>query len=208
MTTPAQNTVNSGTKSTELDKINTSFGTGKDFEALVSTLKMAIERGDIDKENVHRMAHGLGIKPETLASMVGAPSKENIEAKDQDDSPEPEVAPPDVQKNFKDFRDETIAAANVTESVTRPKGGVSGAQANKFLNDQIKQIRLNGRREGKSSQQINQEIGEFRRLQIRKGGGSSSPVTIGQKAQKDNLSIQSDPVVQRRIRQLRMQRKS
>lgn len=208
MTTPAQNTVNSGTKSDESDKLETKFGTGKDFDALVSTLKMAIERGDIDKENVHRMAHGLGIKPETLASMVGAPSKENIEAKDQDESPEPEVAPPDVQKNFKDFRDETRAAANVTESVTRPKGGVSGAQASKFINDQIKQIRTNGRREGKSSQQISKEVADFRRLQQRKSGGSSNPVTIGQNAQKDKLAIESDPIVQRRIRQIRMQRKS
>ena len=201
MTTPAQNTVNSGTKSDESDKLETKFGTGKDFDALVSTLKMAIERGDIDKENVHRMAHGLGIKPETLASMVGAPSKENIEAKDQDESPEPEVAPPDVQKNFKDFRDETAKAVSVIEAVQNTKLKKPSIQ------DQIRQIRINGRREGKTSKQINDEIQALRRLQSRHAGSSpSNPVTIGQNEQLKRLAIESDPIVQRRMRQLRQRK--
>lgn len=99
----------------QLDKIETSIGSGKDFDALVKTLKVAIERGDIDKENVHRLAHGLGVKPETLANMVGV-DKETMSPEDQDDSPKDEVSPPDVQKDFKDFRSEIEAATSVTES--------------------------------------------------------------------------------------------
>lgn len=99
----------------QLNKIENSIGSGKEFDALVSTLKMAIERGDIDKENVHRLAHGLGVKPETLAGMVGV-DKETINPEDQDDSPKDEVSPPDVKKDFKDFRSEIEAATSVTES--------------------------------------------------------------------------------------------
>ena len=116
-----QKTLNNDGKahmSTEADKLESMIGTGKDFGPLVQTLKMAIERGDIDKENVHRMAHGLGIKPETLAHMLGIESKDSIHAEDQIDSPKNEVSPPDVQKNFKDFRIETREAEQVAESST------------------------------------------------------------------------------------------
>lgn len=203
MTTPAQNSVNSGTKSNEQDKVeNTMHGTGKDFDALVSTLKMAIERGDIDKENVHRMAHGLGIKPETLAKMVGAPSKDNIQARDQDDSPENEVAPPDVQKNFKDFRSETSAATSVTEAVKSTSSRMSATQ----INQQIKQIRINGRKAGKKPNEINAEIQAFRRLQSRSGGGSTNPVSLGQQFASSTVGMESDPMIQRRLRQLRNRR--
>ena len=107
-----------GTVSPQFDKVQSSVGTGKDFDALVQTLKFAIERGDIDKENVHRLAHGLGIKPDTLASMVGVQNKETIAAKDQDEQPDEEVSPPDVQKDFKDFRSEIEAATSVTEQLS------------------------------------------------------------------------------------------
>lgn len=112
----------------ETEKLVPHIGTGTDFEAIVATLKGAIERGEIDKENVHRLAHGLGIKPEELASMVGV-DKDTIQAKDQDDSPENRVNPPQVSKTFKDFRSETrsvpteipcndeLPHASVTESV-------------------------------------------------------------------------------------------
>ena len=90
----------------ETEKLVPHIGTGTDFEAIVATLKGAIERGEIDKENVHRLAHGLGIKPEELASMVGV-DKDTIQAKDQDDSPENRVNPPQISKTFKDFRSET-----------------------------------------------------------------------------------------------------
>ena len=113
----------------ETEKLVPHIGTGTDFEAIVATLKGAIERGEIDKENVHRLAHGLGIKPEELASMVGV-DKDTIQAKDQDDSLENRVNPPQVSKTFKDFRSETksvpteipcndeLPHASVTESVT------------------------------------------------------------------------------------------
>jgi len=113
----------------ETEKLVPHIGTGADFEAIVATLKGAIERGEIDKENVHRLAHGLGIKPEELASMVGV-DKDTIQAKDQDDSLENRVNPPQVSKTFKDFRSETrsvpteipcndeLPHVSMTESVT------------------------------------------------------------------------------------------
>lgn len=84
------------------------IGTGKDFDAVVRTLKGAIDRGEIDKENLHRLAHSFGIKPAELADMVGV-DKDSIEAKDQDDGPENSVSPPQVSKTFKEFRSETRA---------------------------------------------------------------------------------------------------
>jgi len=104
------------------------IGTGKDFDAVVRTLKGAIDRGEIDKENLHRLAHSFGIKPAELADMVGV-DKDTIEAKDQDDGPENSVSPPQVSKTFKEFRSETravptsipsntdVARSSVTESV-------------------------------------------------------------------------------------------
>jgi hypothetical protein len=200
--TPAQNSVNSGTKSNEADKLDTMIGTGKDFDALVTTLKMAIERGDIDKENVHRLAHGLGVKPDTLASMIGVGSKDNIKAEDQDDSPKNEVSPPDLQKNFKDFRLDTQAATPVTEAVKSTSSRMSSTE----INNKIKQIRMNGRRAGKKPNEINSEIQAFRRLQSRSGGGSTNPVSLGQQFASSTVNMESDPMIQRRLRQLRNKR--
>ena len=115
-TTSAAKETYKGTVDPQLDKVESSIGSGKEFDALVQTLKFAIERGDIDKENVHRLAHGLGVKPETLASMVGV-DKETISAEDQDDAPKVEITPPDVSKNFKDFRSEIENATSVTEQM-------------------------------------------------------------------------------------------
>jgi hypothetical protein len=163
-TTSAAKETYKGTVSPQMDKVQSSVGTGKDFDALVQTLKFAIERGDIDKENVHRLAHGLGIKPETLASMVGVESKEAIEAEDQDDSPKNEVSPPDVQKDFKDFRSEIEAATSVTESMSmsdarkaardlttsqRRAGILTGSTSKQQQNDAAL---LAGRRTGAASQ--------------------------------------------------------
>ena len=204
MTTAAQDSLNNGGKahmSTEADKINTMYGTGKDFDALVTTLKMAIERGDIDKENVHRLAHGLGIKPETLAQMVGVPSKDAIKAEDQDDAPKNEVSPPDIQKNFKDFRDETSAATSVTEEMNE-SAQVSSAE----LNAQIKIIRQNGRRTGKTPQEINIEVMEYRRLS-RASGGKTSAVAAGKDFAGQAIAGQSDPRIQRILRQNAMKAK-
>lgn len=204
MTTAAQDSLNNGGKahmSTEADKINTMYGTGKDFDALVTTLKMAIERGDIDKENVHRLAHGLGIKPETLAQMVGVPSKDAIKAEDQDDAPKNEVSPPDIQKNFKDFRDETSAATSVTEEMNE-----STKMSSAELNAQIKIIRQNGRRTGKTAQDINTEVMEYRRL-TRASGGRTSPVAAGQNFASQAIGASSDPRIQRILRQNAMKAK-
>jgi hypothetical protein len=204
MTTAAQDSLNNGGKahmSTEADKINTMYGTGKDFDALVTTLKMAIERGDIDKENVHRLAHGLGIKPETLAQMVGVPSKDAIKAEDQDDAPKNEVSPPDIQKNFKDFRDETSAATSVTEEMNE-----STRMSSAELNAQIKIIRQNGRRTGKTPQDINTEIMEYRRLS-RASGGRTSAVAGGQHFASQAIETSTDPRIQRILRSNNMKRK-
>ena len=204
MTTAAQDSLNNGGKahmSTETDKINTMYGTGKDFDALVTTLKMAIERGDIDKENVHRLAHGLGIKPETLAQMVGVPSKDAIKAEDQDDAPKNEVSPPDIQKNFKDFRDETSAATSVTEEMNE-----SAQMSSAELNAQIKIIRQNGRRTGKTPQDINKEIMEYRRLS-RASGGRTSAVAAGKDFAGQAIQNSTDPRIQRILRQNAMKAK-
>jgi hypothetical protein len=204
MTTAAQDSLNNGGKahmSTEADKINTMYGTGKDFDALVTTLKMAIERGDIDKENVHRLAHGLGIKPETLAQMVGVPSKDAIKAEDQDDAPKNEVSPPDIQKNFKDFRDETSAATSVTEEMNE-----SAQMSSAELNAQIKIIRQNGRRTGKTPQDINKEVMEYRRL-ARASGGKTSPVAAGKDFASQSIAASTDPRIQRILRQNAMKAK-
>ena len=204
MTTAAQDSLNNGGKahmSTEADKINTMYGTGKDFDALVTTLKMAIERGDIDKENVHRLAHGLGIKPETLAQMVGVPSKDAIKAEDQDDAPKNEVSPPDIQKNFKDFRDETSAATSVTEEMNE-----STRMSSAELNAQIKIIRQNGRRIGETPQDINTKIMEYRRLS-RASGGKTSAVAGGQHFAAQAIETSTDPRIQRILRNNNMKRK-
>lgn len=206
MTTAAQDSLNNDGKahmSTEADKINTMYGTGKDFDALVTTLKMAIERGDIDKENVHRLAHGLGIKPETLAKMVGVPSKDAIKAEDQDDAPKNEVSPPDIQKNFKDFRDETSAATSVTEEMNE-----SAQMSSAELNAQIKIIRQQrGRgRTDKTPQEINIEVMEYRRL-AKASGGRTSAVAAGKDFARQAIANLSDPRIQRILKQNAMKAK-
>jgi hypothetical protein len=124
----AKTTNLSSTVDYQNDKQVPYIGTGKDFDAVVRTLKGAIDRGEIDKENLHRLAHSFGIKPAELADMVGV-DKDTIEAKDQDDGPENSVSPPQVSKTFKEFRSETravptsipsntdISRSSVTESV-------------------------------------------------------------------------------------------
>ena len=124
----AKTTNLSSTVDYQNDKQVPYIGTGKDFDAVVRTLKGAIDRGEIDKENLHRLAHSFGIKPAELADMVGV-DKDSIEAKDQDDGPENSVSPPQVSKTFKEFRSETravptsipsnadISKSSVTESV-------------------------------------------------------------------------------------------
>ena len=124
----AKTTNLSNTVDYQNDKQVPYIGTGKDFDAVVRTLKGAIDRGEIDKENLHRLAHSFGIKPAELADMVGV-DKDSIEAKDQDDGPENSVSPPQVSKTFKEFRSETravptsipsnadISKSSVTESV-------------------------------------------------------------------------------------------
>jgi len=125
----AKTTNLSSTVDYQNDKQVPYIGTGKDFDAVVRTLKGAIDRGEIDKENLHRLAHSFGIKPAELAAMVGV-DKDTIEAKDQDDGPENSVNPPQVSKTFKEFRSETRAVpteipcndelphVSMTESVT------------------------------------------------------------------------------------------
>jgi len=97
-----------GVKSSEDDKLVPMTGSGKEFDALVTTLKTAIKDGLIDRENLHRLSHGLGLKPEELANMVGV-DKEEVHAFDQDDAPEVNPQAPEVfePKPFKDFRAET-----------------------------------------------------------------------------------------------------
>ena len=127
------------------------IGTGKDFDAVVRTLKGAIDRGEIDKENLHRLAHSFGIKPAELADMVGV-DKDSIEAKDQDDGPENSVSPPQVSKTFKEFRSETRAVpteipcndelphASVTESVTIAGVKLPKKAQRRHMNDLAKTI--------------------------------------------------------------------
>ena len=173
----------------QTDKVTSKVGSGKDFDALVQTLKMAVERGDIDKENVHRLAHGLGIKPDSLASMIGAGNKETIQAEDQDESPETEVAPPDVQKDFKDFKSEIQAATSVTEATA-------------FTSADRSKLVQNMRKTGASSAEINAEV--KRRMTLsRASGGKTSAVAAGQvEAQTTGAMIQ-DPIIAARVRRLR-----
>lgn len=98
-----------GVKSSEDDKRVPMHGTGKEFDALITTLKQSIKDGVIDKENVHRLAHGLGMKPDELAQKLGLSGKDDIHAEDQDESPEVHAQGPEVlePKPFKDFRSET-----------------------------------------------------------------------------------------------------
>jgi hypothetical protein len=172
----------------QMDKVTSKVGTGKDYDALVQTLKMAVERGDIDKENVHRLAHGLGIKPDTLASMIGAGNKETIQAEDQDESPETEVAPPDVQKDFKDFRDEISAATSVTEATLSPA--------------QRTAIRKSLQKTGASASEINAELRRHSTL-ARSSGSASSAAAAGRQEASNYQSAINDPVIARRVRALR-----
>jgi hypothetical protein len=116
-----------GVKSSEDDKRVPMHGTGKEFDALVTTLKQSIKDGVIDKENVHRLAHGLGVKPDELAQMIGLEGKDDIHALDQDESPEVHEQGPEVlePKPFKDFRSETqnrlpFSGSQMQESTTDP----------------------------------------------------------------------------------------
>jgi hypothetical protein len=186
-TTSAAKETYKGTVDPQFDKVQSSIGSGKEFDALVQTLKFAIERGDIDKENVHRLAHGLGVKPETLASMVGV-DKETISAEDQDDAPKDEITPPDVSKNFKDFRSEIEAATSVTEQIMSSR--------------EINQIRADMRRSGASSNEISARVNELRRLS-RSSGGRTSVASAGKSASSALSSAMHDPQIQRRMKMLR-----
>jgi hypothetical protein len=148
-TTSAAKETYKGTVDPQTDKVQSSIGSGKEFDALVQTLKFAIERGDIDKENVHRLAHGLGVKPETLASMVGV-DKETISAEDQDDAPKDEITPPDVSKNFKDFRSEIENATSVTEQMVSTSD--ARKQARELANLERRAGIIKGRDVGRTAQ--------------------------------------------------------
>ena len=172
----------------QTDKVTSKVGTGKDYDALVQTLKMAVERGDIDKENVHRLAHGLGIKPDTLANMIGAGNKETIQAEDQDESPETEVAPPDVQKDFKDFKAEIQAATSVTEATLSPS--------------QTTAIIKSMKRTRASQSEIKAELNR-QKILARSSGSSTSAAAAGKEEATKYINAINDPVVARRLAALR-----
>ena len=168
------------------------IGTGKDFDAVVRTLKGAIDRGEIDKENLHRLAHSFGIKPAELADMVGV-DKDSIEAKDQDDGPENSVSPPQVSKTFKEFRSETRAVptsipsnadntdlvrSSVNESghpALDPSSGdkmTSDPKEAQKLKDKGKKLKLNTIKEQMmTAQEVN-----LMRSNLRKSGASSQEI--------------------------------
>lgn len=135
-----------GQKSSENEKLTASIGTGKEFDALVTTLKTAIKDGLIDKENLHRLSHGLGVKPEELASMVGV-DKDNVEALDQDEAPEVHTQLPDTMepKTFKEFRAETFGSTESQETSNVAEGTDSIQRA----------IELKSRTLGKSGNILN-----------------------------------------------------
>jgi len=179
-----------GVKSSEDDKLVPMHGSGKEFDALVTTLKQSIKDGVIDKENVHRLAHGLGVKPDELAQMIGLEGKEDIHALDQDESPEVHTQAPEVYepKPFKDFRSETQNRLPFNEQV-----GMSSQEIN--------QIRADMRRSGASSQEINARLTELRRLS-RSRGSSTSVAAAGKSAAGALTGAMHDPMIQRRLKML------
>jgi hypothetical protein len=184
-----------GVKSSEDDKLVPMHGSGKEFDALVTTLKQSIKDGVIDKENVHRLAHGLGVKPDELAQMIGLEGKEDIHALDQDESPEVHTQAPEVYepKPFKDFRSETQNRLPFSEQV-----GMSSQEIN--------QIRGDMRRSGASSSEINTRVNELRRLS-RSSGGRTSVASAGKSASTALSSAMHDPQIQRRMKLLRTKTK-
>jgi hypothetical protein len=180
-----------GVKSSEDDKLVPMHGSGKEFDALITTLKQSIKDGVIDKENVHRLSHGLGMKPDELAQKLGLSGKDDIHAEDQDESPEVHAQAPEVlePKPFKDFRAETQNRLPFNEQV-----GMSSQEIN--------QIRADMRRSGASTQEINARLTDLRRLS-RSRGSATSVAAAGKSAAGALTGAMHDPMIQRRLRMLK-----
>jgi|694.fasta_scaffold01918_46 hypothetical protein len=178
-----------GVKSSEDDKLVPMTGSGKEFDALVTTLKQAIKDGLIDKENLHRLSHGLGVKADELANMIGLENKDEVHAEDQDESPEVAPQAPEVYepKAFKDFRAETQNRLPVQEQMS---------------SQQINQIRADMRRSGASSSEINARVNELRRLS-RSSGSRTSVAAAGRNTASQLTNVMHDPMIQRRMKMLR-----
>jgi hypothetical protein len=178
-----------GVKSSEDDKLVPMTGSGKEFDALVTTLKQAIKDGLIDKENLHRLSHGLGVKADELANMIGLENKDEVHAEDQDESPEVRPQAPEVYepKAFKDFRAETQNRLPVQEQMS---------------SQQINQIRADMRRSGASSNEISARVNELRRLS-RSSGSRTSVAAAGRNTASQLTNVMHDPMIQRRMKMLR-----
>jgi len=178
-----------GVKSSEDDKLVPMTGSGKEFDALVTTLKQAIKDGLIDKENLHRLSHGLGVKADELANMIGLENKDEVHAEDQDESPEVAPQAPEVYepKAFKDFRAETQNRLPVQEQMS---------------SQQINQIRADMRRSGASSSEINARVNELRRLS-RSSGSRTSVAAAGRNTASQLTNVMHDPMIQRRMKMLK-----
>ena len=180
-----------GVKSSEDDKLVPMHGSGKEFDALITTLKQSIKDGVIDKENVHRLSHGLGMKPDELAQKLGLSGKDDIHAEDQDESPEVHAQAPEVlePKPFKDFRAETQNRLPFNEQVG-------------IRSQEINQIRADMRRSGASTQEINARLTDLRRLS-RSRGSATSVAAAGKSAASALTGAMHDPMIQRRLRMLK-----
>ena len=180
-----------GVKSSEDDKLVPMHGSGKEFDALITTLKQSIKDGVIDKENVHRLSHGLGMKPDELAQKLGLSGKDDIHAEDQDESPEVHAQAPEVYepKPFKDFRSETQNRLPFNEQVG-------------IRSQEINQIRADMRRSGASTQEINARLTDLRRLS-RSRGSATSVAAAGKSAASALTGAMHDPMIQRRLRMLK-----
>ena len=180
-----------GVKSSEDDKLVPMHGSGKEFDALITTLKQSIKDGVIDKENVHRLSHGLGMKPDELAQKLGLSGKDDIHAEDQDESPEVHAQAPEVYepKPFKDFRSETQNRLPFNEQVG-------------IRSQEINQIRADMRRSGASTQEINARLTDLRRLS-RSRGSATSVAAAGKSAAGALTGAMHDPMIQRRLRMLK-----
>jgi hypothetical protein len=178
-----------GVKSSEDDKLVPMTGSGKEFDALVTTLKQAIKDGLIDKENLHRLSHGLGVKADELANMIGLENKDEVHAEDQDESPEVRPQAPEVYepKAFKDFRAETQNRLPVQEQMS---------------SQQINQIRTDMRRSGASSNEISARVNELRRLS-RSSGSRTSVAAAGRNTASQLTNVMHDPMIQRRMKMLK-----
>jgi hypothetical protein len=183
-----------GVKSSEDDKLVPMTGSGKEFDALVTTLKQAIKDGLIDKENLHRLSHGLGVKADELANMIGLENKDEVHAEDQDESPEVRPQAPEVYepKPFKDFRSETQNRLPFSEQV-----GMNSQEIN--------QIRADMRRSGASSSEINARVNELRRLS-RSSGSRTSVAAAGRNTASQLTNAMHDPMIQRRMKMLKQKR--